>query len=532
MRRTVTLLLLSFLAVGSAPAFTAGRDYVPYSFDVDEVVLIGTSNFTVLDVFGFAGDMWVLYMDSTDAGKIKADTFDPSGATWNTAALTGSPVTLLTPDTTSGSVEAKGLNSAQIGLCSKDVASADTLVLNGGRYCLDHIGSHPPSITISGVGGTCQNVGVVPGSHVSGYKNGSTYITDSVQLQNTGTCTSFLANYSYTNCGFTGNNAYRCVMEPDPIADSDSEQGFCRFLMVYEARYDGDADTATEDDRVFLVAHAQHVDGQWERYLPSASGYPTTSDIRVQNTSRHNQDASANLYSFVSVPTLHYDETDGLWRMWFVTEDKGGHSVRYSESDDNGLSWGVGSWPGTTRDCWNGTAFSTSSCTDIDWTGTQPPDDTTGSQPDRSPDIVDPEVIFGNFDGVSGNEVGMMFTGGDDACANNTWGVQLWQLHSQRGDQSGGSLWSWETSVEADSTTGIVVDGDGGYCGNETVMDPEIVKYEGGWLAFFNGPGGIHLAASAYPCSNFADDDTDGDTDWAYYGGGDAGCSSPWDTTE
>jgi len=266
---------------------------------------------------------------------------------------------------------------------------------------------------------------------VSGYKNGSTYITDSVQLQNTGTCTSFLANYNYTNCGFTGNDAYRCVMDPDPVADSDNEQGFCRFLMVYEARYDGDADPATDDDRVFLVAHAQHVDGQWERYLPRASGYPTTSDIRVQNTSRHNQDASANLYSFVSVPTLHYDDTDGLWRMWFVTEDKGRHSVRYSESDDNGLSWGVGSWPGTTR-----------------------------------------------------------------------------------------------------STTGIVVDGDRANCGSESVMDPEIVKYEGGWLAFFNGPGGIHLAASAFPCSNFVDDDADGDTDWAVYGGADAGCSSPWDTTE
>lgn len=235
------------------------------------------------------------------------------------------------------------------------------------------IGVRPPTIGISGSGGDCQFATYTLGSFQAGYENSSVYLYDGIGISNPGTCTSFAANYQYTNCGFTGTSAFRCTMDLDPVSDGNSEYGFCRFMLMYEANYDGDADTATWDDRVLLTAHAQQVYGPWLRYLPAAAGYPSTGDIRVKNTSKHEGESAANIRSFTSVPALHYDPDDSLWRMWFVSEDAGGHSVRYTESDDDGQSWGIGGGSGATIDCWNGAAFDTTACVDIDWTGTPPP---------------------------------------------------------------------------------------------------------------------------------------------------------------
>lgn len=121
----------------------------------------------------------------------------------------------------------------------------------------------------------------------------------------------------------------------------------------------------------------------------------------------------------------------------------------------------------------------------------------------------------------------MMFTGGDDGCANNEWGVQLWQLHASRGDQSAGTKWSWKTSVAADPATGVVMDYNTTNC-NGLVMDPELVPYAGRWLGFFNAVGGIHVSGSGFQCSDFIDNDGAGGTDYP----DDTSCTNPWDTTE
>lgn len=523
-----------FLLTGTALATgTVGRDFRPSDWTGGVINPLANP---VYDAFGFDNEIWVLYGSNHD---ILADTFDPTyGAT---GQMSGSPVTLLTHDTSTGSVEMDGLNSAQMGLCSLTQVSNDTLTWDGSKWRTTHIGIRRASITLSGTG-TCIGLGVTTNSFVPGYENSGTYKLDGFNIDKPLGCSNVLASYDYTTCSFAGNDAYRCEMDPDPISDGNPEYGFCMFMMVYEADYDGDgsqsdSDSATNspDDRVLLVAHAQHVDGPWVKYAPDTPAYPTTSDIRVQNTSEHQDEGADGIHSFVSVPALHYDTTDGLWRMWFVTEDAGDHSVRYTESDDNGQSWGMGGGGGGTIDCWNGAAFDSSACVNIDWVGTPPPDSTVDTW--RSPDIVDPEAIWGNFDGSPGNELGMMFTGGDDGCGSNDWGVQLWQIHADHGDQSGGTKWDWKTSVAADGTNGKILDPDTGFCGTagdpDFAMDPEIVPYNGGYLAFFNGyyvstTPYMAVGASGFACSDFVDNDSGGGTDYPL----DVDCDSPWDPSE
>ena len=123
----------------------------------------------------------------------------------------------------------------------------------------------------------------------------------------------------------------------------------------------------------------------------------------------------------------------------------------------------------------------------------------------------------------------MMFAGGDDACTDGDWGVQLWQLHRDGGDQSNGVNWGWASAVAADGVDGVVMDRDGTACAaGGTIMDAEIVQYRRGYLAFFNARGGIHVAGSGFRCSDYADNDASGATDWP----ADADCANPWDGSE
>lgn len=108
--------------------------------------------------------------------------------------------------------------------------------------------------------------------------------------------------------------------------------------------------------------------------------------------------------------------------------------------------------------------------------------------------------------------------------------MQLWQLHADHGDQSAGSKWAWKTNVAADAAYGVVVDADRGACRGNDIMDPELVKNDGGWLAFFNtNSDGIVLTASGFACSDFIDNgDADADADWP----ADLQCTNPWDSAE
>lgn len=521
--RFVATVVAGSVAIGAIP----GRDFVPSDWTASGSIEIdGSEEFVLLDAFALGAETWILYVDSVTPGTITIDRYDPTvGAT---GALLGTPSTVLTPDTTAGSVEARGLNSAQLGRCSTKHVAGDPLTWDGTVYRTSHIGVQPASVRVSGNGGACSSLRVSPRSVTPGYENGATLTTDGFGLSSPGSCVNFTADYDFTTCGFAGAAAYRCEMSPDPVADADTETGACRYLMVYEAVSDGDNDPTTVDDRALLTAHARDLDGTWERYLPSGATTPGPTDIRIENTSEHAGDGGANLHSFVSVPSLWYDAKTALWRMWFVTEDAGGPSIRYSESDDDGQSWGIGGGTGAPIDCWTGTQFDDTACTEIAWTGTPPPDDLT--LPDtRSPDTLDPEVLYGNFDGLPGSELGMMFTGGDDGCADGDWGVQLWQLHRDGGDQSSGTNWTWSAAVAADGVDGVVMDRDDSSCASAgTIVDAEIVPYRRGYLGFFNAHGGIHVAGSGFRCSDFADNDASGTTDWP----ADADCANPWDGSE
>lgn len=69
--------------------------------------------------------------------------------------------------------------------------------------------------------------------------------------------------------------------------------------------------------------------------------------------------------------------------------------------------------------------------------------------------------------------------------------------------------------------------------GGPRLRDPEIVPYNGGYLAFFNGyyvgaAPYMSVSASGFVCSDFVDNDSGGGTDYP----ADVGCDSPWDTSE
>jgi len=511
------------LSISAAFAAVPGRDFVPSDWATEGSIEIdGAASDVLVDAIAVGRDLWVVYIDSGSGGTLLAAKFDPS------AAALGAPVTVLAPDTTAGSPEAHGLGSGQVAACSTTHVFADTLTWDGRRYRTSHLGIVPTSVAVTGSGGACATVAPRARSFTPGFEDGGAYTLDGFALDGAGTCTSFTASYDYTTCGFSSADAYRCAVVPDPVRDGDAELGACRFLLVYEAQADLDGDSATVDDRSLLTAHAANIAGPWVRYLPSGGTHPVAADIRVLDTALHGGDPGPNLHSFVSVPTLYYDVNDQLWRMWFVTEEPGRPSIRYTESDDQGQSWGIGGGSGGTIDCWNGGGFDRAACAEIAWTGNLPPDDLNPGST-RSPDSVDPEIVRGEFDGRPGQDMGMMFTGGDDGCSNGDWGVLLWQQHPDSGDQAGGRGWRWVTSVAADGVDGVVMDRDAAGCAKTApVMDPEIVKYGAGYLMFVNSQGGIHVAASGYACSDFRDDDGDAAVDWP----DDADCSSPWDASE
>ncbi len=514
--RAAFLLLVSGTAAAGG---RAGRDFVPNDWAREGLLDVdGASAYSLVDVVVDGGNVWVLYIDPAYLGSFRLDRFDPA-----TGRLAGAASTVFTHDARAGSVEQSGINSGQIGRCAAVAVTDDPLWWDGSRWRTTHIGVDANTVTVRGSGGACPFVAMAKGSEVPGYLDGTALTLDGFSLQNGGSCTGFTADYSYSTCSFAGAAAYRCPVVPDPVADGDAELGACRYLMMYEAARDGDADPTTPDDRALLVAHARDLAGTWKRYLPSRNTIPAAVDVRVANTSQHTGFAPANENSFVSVPTLWYDDAQRLWRMWFVTEDVGRPSVRYTESDDDGRSWGVGGGSGGGIDCWDGAAFDSGACEEIAWRGALPPDSTDGDDT-RSPDAVDPEVYVADLGARAGAELAMMVTGGDGACADADWGVQLVQFHHEGGDQSNGDAWKWVSSTAADPTWGVVLDKDRSTCGGAKILDPEIVRWRGGYLAFFNASGGVHAAASGYGCSNFDDDDGDGDTDWSE----DGGCAWPW----
>jgi hypothetical protein len=413
-------------------------------------------------------------------------------------------------------------------MCASISEVDDALTWDGALYRTSHIGIRPPSIVVTGSGGSCPSVGVATGTFTPGYEDGGTYTTDGFSLVNTGTCTSFVADYDYTNCSLTGTSAYDCEMVPDPDGDAGTEYGFCKFFMLYEgiSSAGGSCSGGAGHRRLFL-AHSQQIDQVWHKH-PSSPG---SSDVRLRSTNTSTE--------FVSVPELLRDPVAGVHRIWFVNEEASDPSLRYSESNNDGLDWGITSYSHP-RDCWTGSAWDTTACTTMDWsTGDEPPDASDDPGPDSSPDIVDIDVLRLQLDGDGPLELGMMFAGSDrtsvDSCSPTTpsWGVFLFQMHQRDGNQALGDVWAWEMSVYADASDGVVMDDDRGACPDaDVVMDPTMAAWASGqFIMLYNHDGGIKVAGSGFQCSDFSDNDSDGYTDWAA-SGGDSNCLSPVDNSE
>ena len=530
------MLSVASLLPASAHGQTWGRDYVPYenlASNGHEAMTVYTTPTVLHDAIKVGSTVYVFYGDS---GDIKMAEYEP---TTGLIDVSGTEVDVLDHSSDSLSYDYVAIVSSVVGLCSKQEEDDDPLSsISTNLYEASRIGINPVSITVSGSGGTCASLQVVPGSFVQGYEDGGSYQYDRFRLQNRGSCTSFYADYDYTNCSLTGTSAFQCEMAVDPDGDGDTEYGFCKFFMVFEGQADTDSDSGTPLDRHFFLAHAQEIDGPWQKYVGDT--YPTSSDVLIANTGAH-MGGSAGDYSFVSVPDLVEDTGEGVWRMWFVTEDTAAPSVRYSESADDGLSWGIGSY-GTDIDCWDSStsSFDSSACTEIEWTSNAvtPPDDSSYS---RDPDIVDPGLVVLDADGDSDLDLGMMFAGADESCSGGPeWGVFLWQVHEHLGDQSGGEKWAWEDSVQADSSYGRVVDRDPANCpsdldpvdiDDDRVFDPTIVKYATDqYIMFYNDDDSVYVAGSGFECSDFLDNELDGYTDFG--DGGDEDCDSPTDDNE
>jgi hypothetical protein len=440
-----------------------------------------------------------------------------------------------------GCVESE-INSLNVARCAMVEVEGDSLVVTGSKYEMDHIGVDPSTIFVAGTGGSCLSVSMTPGSFENGYKEGESYFYDEIGLSNKGSCSSFTADYSYTNCSLEGEAAFHCPMAYNPDIDLDVEYGYCKLIMLYEGK--------TGDDRVLLLAHAQELVTDdvewdlWQRYLPSEGEYPTAEDVLIKDDGPH-LGGEAGEYSFVSVPTLIYDAGDMVWRAWFVTADHDDVSgttsaVRYSESPDDGLQWGIGSYS-IGRDCWitDSEEYDPTACEALDWTVEPPNDDFTL----EIPDIVDPEVLPLQLDENPYDlELGMMFKGADRTCgtpppesSDPTMGVLLFQHHQDFGDQSSSIYWNWDTYVFADTVDGVVASDHVTACEEEYVMDPEIVQFSvNKYILFANvsDEGGIRVLGSGFQCSDFIDNDSDGGTDFGSGPSHDVNCLSPTDDGE
>ena len=320
------------------------------------------------------------------------------------------------------------------------------------------------------------------------------------------------------------------------------ELGYCKHFLIYEGQAHLNADSTVPDDHHLLLAHAQDIMGPWQKHLYGSDSFPGSDDVVIANRAPHEGSSTPDVYSFAGVPDLIYDGDDQVWRMWFVAEDTSMAPLRYAESTDDGLTWGFGTNASQPIDCWDGTssAHDTGLCKLIEWDSTAVPPDFSPTS--KVPDAVDPAFAVVDYDGDNTAELLMFTTSVDDDCDTNSGlgdpAVFLVSAHEAMGDQSTGIQWEWLSNVYLDNTTGIVLEEDTAVCEGDDadysdkddgVADPTVVKFaDGKWIMFLQMNFKIYASASGFQCSDFIDNDSDGDVDFP----DDVSCLSPTDDTE
>jgi hypothetical protein len=356
-----------------------------------------------------------------------------------------------------------------------------------------------------------------------GRDDGTTRTTDGLRPADpTESCEDLVATYDYTICSL-GDDAWRC-----PVPGEEDVRGACGWFMMWESEGEIDGNDSSPNDRVVNLAHAAVPGGPWEKYAEDGGTTLTPEDVRVRFTGPHAPEHTWTKQSFASVPDLWFDPVDGVWRMWITGEAGLQSAMWYLDSPDDGLTWGIDTY-GVDVDCWSDDLgdYDPAVCTQVAWEGDGPPNDPETS---RTPDAVD----FCVYDDpeAAGNEVAVMFTAANSACIGEPReGAFLFGRHPDGGDQRSGVDYTWEQSVEMDAETGLVIAYDRtGDC-SVVLHDFNITQVaDSRYVMFFTQvpPNGIHVAGSGFACSDFADNDGDGETDFGF----DPDCESPTDDSE
>lgn len=424
--------------------------------------------------------------------------------------------------------------------CARRQAVGEELVWDEERgvWLTPHLGIYEDSIEVEATGESLTCDGELEGFE-EGFANkarGAT--TDALRLED---CVERArATYEYSTCSLEGEEAWRCPLGYDADGDPNTEDlGACRWFLIYEGFQllsEPDVDPADVDTRLFL-AHGRDIEHEFRKYTDDPEGEVTHADARIIATQPHLGLPEGR--SWASVPALFWDEGLERWRLYLTAEADEGTAQRYSESDDDGLTWGMTADRGAPVNCWDeeAGAFDDSVCPPVIFDeGAMPPSD---PHTPNELEVVDASVIPWPGDDPDSERVLMIFLGADPACEPDPRrGSFLLATHERRGDQSAGDLWRTVDRVQADEDYGVIIspDRDSTTCPDNLHDSAMVEAAPGKFIVFFTPavhnqegvPDGLYVSASGFACSNGVDDDGDGLVDY----GDDPDCLSPSDDEE
>lgn len=362
-------------------------------------------------------------------------------------------------------------------------------------------------------------------THVPGHLDEDGTAWDDGVVVETG-CEGLTATYQWSTCSMEGEDAYAC-----PVSlEDDAPLGACTWFMLYEGEHKDPEDTDDRSSRYLILANAHNPLTPWVKHT-NGDGVLTLEDVRIAVTGKHHPKDTREDTSFASVPDIWFDPTDEVWRVWLTVEAGEASAQFYSESPDDGLTWGIDRHE-TRIDCYDQEAgdYDPTVCTHVAWEeDAEPPND-----PDtpRTPDAVDFAVMDHPLRTEGGNEVAVLITAANSTCSDQPReGAFLFTEHDDGGDMSDGTLYRWVHEVLADDQTGIIVAAHrDGVC-DIVLHDFNVSQWdEDKYLMFFTQvpPNGVHVAGSGFACSDYIDDDGDGLVDY----GEDPDCESPTDDDE